>query len=296
VLLKHWSGREERSTIAGVGLGLRWDFLEEVLEAPALDVAFFEVSPENYMRRGGYYPTALETIGERYPLVTHGLTLSLGAIDEPKRDYMNELRAEVQRLGSPWHSDHLCFATAGDRVLHELMPLQFCKENVTRVADRIRRVEDFLGVPLLIENISYYAHPGRAELPETEFICRVLEKSGAALLLDVNNVYVNAQNHGFDAKQFLRELPLDRVIEIHVAGHSRFDDDLIIDTHGTAVCDPVLDLLSWVLERTGPLPVLLERDNDIPPLDALLDELNTIRTVYERAIFSPREARRASGA
>jgi len=294
--LKHGSGPEERSTIAGVGLGLRWDFLEEVLEAPPLDVAFFEVSPENYMRRGGYYPSALEAIGERYPLVTHGLTLSLGAIDEPQRDYLTELRTEVQRLRSPWHSDHLCFATAGDRVLHELMPLQFCRQNVTRVADRIRRVEDFLGLPLLIENISYYAHPGRAELPETEFICGVLEKSGASLLLDVNNVYVNAQNHGFDAKQFLRAIPLDRVVEIHVAGHSRFDDDLIIDTHGTTVSDPVLDLLGWVLERTGPLPVLLERDNDIPPLDALLDELNTIRTVYERATFSLREARRASGA
>ena len=294
--LKQRSGREERSAITGVGLGLRWDFLEEVLERPALDVAFFEVSPENYMRRGGYYPAALETIGERYPLVSHGLTLSLGAIHEPEPDYLNELRTEVHRLRSPWHSDHLCFATAGDRVLHELMPLKFCRENVTRVADRMRRVEDFLGVPLLIENISYYVHPGRAELPETEFIARVLDRSQAGLLLDVNNVYVNAQNHGFDAWQFMREIPLDRVVEIHVAGHSRFDDDLIIDTHGTTVSSPVLDLLSWVLERTGPVPVLLERDNDVPPLDTLLEELDTIRTVYERATLSPREARRASGA
>ncbi len=294
--MKQRSGREERSTIAGVGLGLRWDFLEEVLEGPALDAAFFEVSPENYMRRGGYYPAALEAIAERYPLITHGLTLSLGAIDEPKPDYLNELRTEVRRLRSPWHSDHLCFSTAGDRVLHELMPLKFCRENVTRVADRIRRVEDFLGLPLLIENISYYAHPGRAELPEAEFICSVLEKSGASLLLDVNNVYVNAQNHGFDPADFLRQIPLDRVVEIHVAGHTRVDDGLIIDTHGTNVCEPVLALLGWVLERTGPLPVLLERDNDIPPLDALLGELKTIRTVYERATFSTPETRRASSA
>jgi uncharacterized protein (UPF0276 family) len=292
------SGPEQKSAIAGVGLGLRWDFVEEVLEAPALGVAFFEVSPENYMRRGGYYPAALETIGERYPLVTHGLTLSLGAIDEPEAEYLSELRTEVRRLHSPWHSDHLCFSTAGDRVLHELLPLKFCMENVTRVADRIKRLQDTLGLPLLIENISYYAHPGRAELPESEFITRVLERSQSALLLDVNNVYVNAQNHGFDPHEFLREVPLERVVEIHVAGHSRFEDGTIIDTHGSSVCDPVLELLAWVLDRTGPLPVLLERDNDIPPLAALLEELEVIRTVYQRATstFSPREIRRASGA
>jgi uncharacterized protein len=288
--------RKTESEFNGVGLGLRWDFLEEVLERPDLPLTFFEVSPENYMRRGGYYPAALEAIRERYPIVTHGLTLSLGAIDEPSPVYLRELRTEIERLRSPWHSDHLCFSTAGPRVLHELLPLKFCDENVVRVADRIRRLEDVLGVPLAIENITFYAQAGRAELREAEFICRVLDRSQAKLLLDVNNVYVNAQNHGFDPYRFLSEIPLDQVIEIHVAGHTRTESGLILDSHGKPVIDPVLDLLEWVLARTGPMPVLLERDNDVPPLDDLLKELDILRRVYERVTFPIREGRRASSA
>lgn len=280
----------------GVGLGLRWDFLEEVLERPDLPVAFFEVSPENYLRRGGYYPAALEQIGARYPIVTHGLTLSLGAIEEPSPDYLRELRTEIRRLRTPWHSDHLCFSSAGQRVLHELLPLKFCEENVIRVADRVRRLQDVLDVPLAIENITFYAHAGRAELPEAEFIQRVLDRSQAKLLLDVNNVYVNAQNHGFDPYHFLSAIALDRVIEIHVAGHTRSESGLILDTHATKVIPPVVDLLEWVLKRTGPVPVLLERDNDVPPLDELLEELDMLWAVYDRATVSMREGRRASSA
>src|SRR4026208_401398 len=174
----------------GAGQGLRWDFLEEVLERPAVDVAFFEVSPENYMRRGGFYPAALERIADRYPIVTHGLTLSLGAIDPPPADYLADLTNEGRRLRSPWHSDHLCFSTSGERVLHDLLPLKRCRENVRRVADRVRRVEDRLGVPMAIENITWYAEAGRSEMPEAEFIAAILEAADCGLLLDVNNVWV----------------------------------------------------------------------------------------------------------
>ena len=280
----------------GVGLGLRWDFIEEVVDGPRLDVAFFEVSPENYMRRGGFYPAALERIASRYPVVTHGLTLSLGAVDPPAGDYLDQLKSEILRVKSPWHSDHVCFSTAGPRVLHELLPLKLCRENVARVADRVRGVEDRLGVPMAIENISWYAHPGRAELGEAEFLSEILEQSQAFLLLDVNNVYVNALNHGFDPYAFIAELPLERVIEIHVAGHSRSSSGLVIDTHGTKVPDPVLELLEWTVARTGPVPVLLERDNDIPPLADLMAEVTAIDRVYQRAIARAREERRASGA
>ncbi|MEZ4225599.1 MAG: DUF692 domain-containing protein [Polyangiaceae bacterium] len=284
-----------RRDLDGVGLGLRWDFLEEVLDAPALDVKFFEVSPENYMRRGGWYPAALEQVAERYPIVTHGLTLSLGAIDEPPREYLAELRAETERVGTPWHSDHLCFSTAGPRVLHDLLPLKLSMENVERVSDRLRRVEDALGKPMCLENISYYAHPGRPEMPEAEFISRILEKSGAGLLLDVNNVWVNAQNHGFDARDFVTALPLNTVREIHIAGHTRSASGLIIDTHGTPVIDPVIDLLEFTLRRVGPIPVLLERDNDVPPLAELLAEVASLQEAYDRALAA-REAEHAGAA
>lgn len=281
----------------GVGLGLRWEFLDEVLEGPPVDVAFFEVSPENYMRRGGYYPAALEHLKERYAFVTHGLTLSLGAIDPPDPTYLGELKAEVQRLGSPWHSDHLCFSTAGPLVLHDLLPLKLSHANAQRVADRLRAVEDTLGVPMAFENISFYAHPGRPELPEVEFIRSILERSGAGLLLDVNNVYVNSLNHGFDAREFIQALPLDRVVQVHVAGHtpSKWDPNLIIDTHGAPVADPVLELLELTVSRTGPTPVLLERDNDIPALSELLTEVATLRRIYQAGLrkFEQTHARSA---
>jgi hypothetical protein len=268
----------------GVGLGLRWDFLEEVLERPRLDIAFFEVSPENYMRRGGFYPAALEQIAERYSIVTHGLTMSLGAAEPPADDYLAALRTEIERVGSPWHSDHLCFSTAGGRVLHDLLPLKLCEDSARRVADRVRAAEDRLGVPMAVENISWYAHPGRQEMPEAELICRVLELSGAGLLLDVNNVYVNSLNHGFDPYAFIAALPLERVMQIHVAGHTRMESGLVLDTHGAAVCDPVYALLEWTIERTGPKPVLLERDNWVPELDELLAEVRAIDAVYRRGV------------
>ena len=271
--------------LTGVGLGLRWEFLDDVLDADSpLDVAFFEVSPENYMRRGGYYPEALERLSDTYRFVTHGLTLSLGAVDPPPDDYLAELGREVERLRSPWHSDHLCSSTAGPLVLHELMPLKLCTETAQRCADRLRQVQDRLGVPMAFENISWYAHPGAQELSESDFINSVLERSGCGLLLDVNNVYVNSLNHGFDAAEFIGQLPLDRVRQLHVAGHFTRDDGLVIDTHGADVIDPVLTLLRSTVAATGPVPVLLERDHNIPPLTELMSELSAVREAYETGI------------
>ena len=286
---------DPRRALGGVGLGLRWEFLEEVLDGPLHDVAFFEVSPENYLGRGGYYPHALERIAQRYPIVTHGLSLSLGAIAEPDPTYLSALRTEIVRLNAPWHSDHLSFSTAGERVLHELLPLKFSAENVERVALRARRVAAFLERPFAIENITYYVHPGEPEMSELVFLQRVLERSEAGLLLDVNNVYVNSQNHGFDPYAFIAQLPLERVFEIHVAGHQRLEDGLLLDTHGKAVADPVLELLEWTIERAGPVPVLLERDNDVPELSELLREVAQLRELQARALrrHAERNARSA---
>ncbi len=279
----------EQNQLAGVGLGLRWEFLDDVLDRDQpIDVAFFEVSPENYMRRGGYYPEALERLGESYRFVTHGLTLSLGAVDPPAADYLDELQREVRRLNSPWHSDHLCLSTAGSLVLHELLPLKLCEATAQRCADRLRAIQDRLGVPMAFENISWYAHPGAQELSEADFISLVLERSGCGLLLDVNNVYVNSLNHGFDAAHFIAQLPLDRVMQLHIAGHFTRDDGLVIDTHGARVIDPVLKLLTSTVESTGPVPVLLERDNNIPPLPDLLAELNVVRRAYDAGLAASR--------
>jgi uncharacterized protein (UPF0276 family) len=288
-----------RALKGGVGLGLRWEFLEEVLEGPELDVAFFEVSPENYMRRGGYYPAALERIGRRYPLVTHGLTLSIGGFDEPDREYVAELAAEVARLDSPWHSDHLAFTSGAGRAFHELLPLRFARDGAERVADRLEALALTLGRPVALENITYYAHPGGRELSEGDFLYALFERTQAGLLLDVNNVYVNAKNHGEDPRRVLASFPLERTVEIHVAGHTPTPSGLILDTHGAPVAPPVLELLAFALERTGPKPVLLERDNDVPELSVLLEEVRAVRAVYERAsarLAASDEERRAEGA
>jgi uncharacterized protein (UPF0276 family) len=287
--------------VGGVGLGLRWEFLDELVERSTrgrLPIDFVEISPENYMRRGGHYPAALAHVAAQYPVVTHGLTMSVGGVDPLDATYLRELAAFVRDVGSPWHSDHLCFGAVDGRALHELLPLAFKRGSVQRIADRIRAARDALGVPLAIENVSYYWHPGRAEMGEAEFLARVCEAADCGLMLDVNNAYVNAINFGFDVRAWMREAPLDRVVQIHVAGHEWFAVDeqglgdareagvpgaMIVDTHGADVPDPVLALLGRVLARTGPVPVLLERDQNIPDLDTLLDEVARIRAIVLEA-------------
>jgi uncharacterized protein len=284
---------------SGVGLGLRWEFLEEILRQKPATVDFLEVSPENYMKRGGYYSEALAELAASYPVLTHGLTMSLGGSDPLGEAYLGALGDFVHAMRSPWHSDHLCFGSAHGVVLHDLLPIAFTAGAVARVSDRIARARDALGVPIAIENISFYLHPGKKEMSEAEFIARVCERADCHLMLDVNNAYVNATNFGFDVDEWMRTVPLDRVVQIHVAGHEWFDEGaggaLIVDTHGADVGDPVLALLGRVLPRTGPVPVVLERDQAIPSLDGLLAEVAKIRDVYERAMVS-RSAEGAKGA
>jgi uncharacterized protein len=288
-------------TIAGVGLGLRWEFLDELVTrsaaGEALPVDFLEISPENYIGRGGRQTASLASLAQRHPLLSHGLTLSIGGIDPLDGTYLRELAAFLRDVGSPWHSDHLCFGAVDGRALHDLLPVPFKLASVQRVADRIRRARDVLGLPLAIENVSYYWHPGRAEMGEAEFLARVCEAADCGLMLDVNNAYVNATNFRFDVDAWMRAAPLDRTVQIHVAGHEWFSVDergalgeatrpgapgaMIVDTHGAGVADPVLSLLSRVLARTGPVPIVLERDQNVPDLDALLAELASIRRIAE---------------
>jgi len=269
----------------GVGLGLRSAFLRDVDRGEAEGrVAFFEVAPENYMHRGGRLPKRLESIAGRHPLLTHGLMMSLGSTDALDRAYLRTLKEFLHRYAAPWHSDHLCFSGLDGTLLHDLLPVPFDRGTARRIADRISFVEDALGVPMAIENISWYVELGNPHYAETDFINEILALSGCRLLLDVNNVFVNASNHGFDPFAWLAEIPLDRVVALHVAGHEPWDDTLIIDTHGADVRREVEEMLHWVIARCGPRPVVLERDAHIPPLPELLAEVDRIAAVYANAL------------
>jgi hypothetical protein len=279
------------SALAGVGLGQRWDFLDELmerLEAGTLGpetLPFVEVSPENYMRRGGYIPEALDFVADRIPIISHGLSMSLGGLDPFEEGYFREVRAFLERHRARWHSDHLCFSGADGRLLHDLFPLPFTRDAAQHTAARVREARDRLGVPMAIENISYYLVLGEPELEETTFIREVVEQADCGLLLDVNNVYVNSLNHGFDPRAFLERIPFERVVQLHVAGHEhRPDDGLWIDTHGADVPDPVHELLAFTVARTGPVPVVLERDHHLPSLDALLAEVAALDRAYRRGL------------
>jgi uncharacterized protein (UPF0276 family) len=284
------SRTESITTLHGVGLGLRWDFIEDVVErlkdpTALLEIPFFEVPPENYLRRGGFFPDALERVRERFPILTHGLTMSVGGTDPFDDVYMTELAAFLRQIGTPFHTDHLCFSTHDGRVLHDLLPLPITHAALVHTAQRIREASDRIGLPLAVENITHYFVPGEPAKHEAEFIGELLERAETRLLLDVNNVYVNALNYGFDPMTFLKKLPLERVIAVHVAGHERWEqDEAWIDTHGADVCDPVLEMLEWVIARTGPLPVILERDHHVPVFDDLLVELGRVNVAYQRGL------------
>lgn len=274
----------------GIGLGLRARLLAPFAAGEADGaVSFVEVSPENFMHRGGRSPERLAQVADRFPVISHGLMMSLGGLHPFDDEYFATLRTFLDRYDPPWHSDHLCFSSDATAVLHDLLPIPMTRRAAQRVADRVHEAEDRLGRSMAVENISWYMELGRPELDEADFICEVLERADCGLLLDVNNAFVNARNHGFEVDQWLERIPLDRVVQLHVAGHEPWDETLIIDTHGADVRDEVYDLMAWVIERTGPKPVLLERDNNIPPLPTLLEEVRRLDTVYQQALTRWRE-------
>ena len=269
----------------GVGLGLRGAFLRDVVRGDADGkVAFLEVAPENYMHRGGRSPKRLATLAERFPIISHGLTMSLGGTDPFRDEYFDELKSFLDLYDTPWHSDHICWSGMDGAMLHDLLPIPFTTGTAKRVAARIREARDRLERPMAIENISWYLQLGKSTLDEAEFITEVVERADCSLLLDVNNVFVNASNHGFEAQAWIDTIPLERVVQLHIAGHEPWDDSLLVDTHGADVRSEVRDLMSYVIERTGPKPVLLERDSNIPPLADLLDEAASLQVVYDDAL------------
>ncbi len=268
----------------GVGLGLRRPHLEQVAGREDHGVPFWETCPENVIGDGGRFHQMACAILDRDPILTHGLAMSVGGFDPWDRTYLHDLGDFLLRTGTPWHSEHLCFTSVDGSCLHELLPIPFTREAVRHTISRVRELQSRLPVPLLLENITYYTELGDAEMEEADFIAAVLEGADAGWLLDVNNVYVNALNFGFDPKEWLSRMPLDRVAQLHIAGHRKFGS-ITVDTHGAAVIDPVIDLMQWTLARLGrPVPVLLERDNHIPDLDELLAERAHLQRAYDTTL------------
>lgn len=269
--------------ITGIGIGLRHDLAAELLERRPETVSWVEIHPENYVDRGGRYQEMLELARRDWPVITHGLSSCLGAVDPFDRTYLRQLGGFLSELEIPWHSEHLCLGGVDDRFFHDLLPLPFTEEAAAIASQRLVEVRDAIRRPLALENVSYYAPQSADGLAEADFVVEVLERADAKLLLDVNNIYVNSCNFGFDPKTYVDRIPKDRVVQIHVAGHRVREDGLRIDTHGEPVPDEVYELLDYALRRVGAVPVLLERDNNIPPLDELLAEVDELWAIYRSA-------------
>ena len=271
----------------GAGLGLRRTLLGSLLAMDQGSVDFMEVAPENWIGVGGRFGRQFRELTERYPVVLHGLSLDIGGPDPIDTELVRAVKTLMQEIGAPFYSEHLTYCAAEGH-LYDLLPIPFTEEAVLYVADRVRQVQDIIGQPLVLENASYYAQP-HSDMSEAEFIRAVLSESGCDLLLDVNNIYVNSINHGYDAIDFLDALPLERTRYIHVAGHYDEADDLKVDTHGADVIDPVWALLAQAYQRLGPVPTLLERDFNLPPLAELLLEVEQVRSL-QRAASAPSRA------
>jgi len=276
----------------GYGLGLRKEHYEAVLaEHPAVD--WFEIISENYMVDGGKPLVYLTRIREQYPMVMHGVSMSVGSTAPLDFDYLKKLKALIQRVQPAWFSDHLCWTGVHGVNLHDLMPLPYTEEAVQHVADRVSRVQDYMGRQMLLENVSSYVSYSDSQMTEWEFICAVAERADCLILLDVNNIYVSAFNHNFDPYLYLDAIPADRVYQVHLAGHTR-EDNLIIDTHDHPIADPVYELYAAAVQRLGRVSTMIERDDHIPPLSELLDELDTVRRIAEAQLDAPSTATRVA--
>lgn len=259
----------------GFGLGLRTDHYEQVLaDRPSLD--WLEVISENYMVDGGKPLHYLDRIREHYPMVMHGVSMSIGSTAPLNIDYLDDLKRLIERIEPEWISDHLCWTGIGGRNLHDLMPLPYTEEAIAHVVDRVVQVQDYLGRRILLENVSSYVTYNASEIAEWEFLSAIAERADCLILLDINNIYVSSQNHAFDPVDYLDGVPAGRIQQFHLAGHS-YQNQLIIDTHDHPVCDPVWSLYQQAVERFGPVATMIERDDNIPPLADLLDELDVAR-------------------
>ena len=249
----------------GVGIGLRVPHYRHILEKkPVVD--WFEIISENYMIDGGRPLSVLDSILDQYRVVLHGVSLYFGSADPLSREHLRRLKSLVRRTGTPWLSDHLCWGSVDGTYTHDLLPMPYTFEAARITAEKVRQAQDFLEIPIAVENVSSYAEFHVSQMTEWEFLNEVVEQADCGILLDVNNIYVSSQNHSFDPRTYVDAIPAERVAQIHIAGHSRFEK-YILDTHDHPVLDPVWSLYARALERCGPTATLLEWDDSIPSFD-----------------------------
>lgn len=271
-----------RPGLSGFGLGLRPLHYPAFLERPP-ELDFLEIISENFMVAGGRPLATLDALRERYPIVMHGVSMSIGSADGVDLAYLRRLRTLTERVRPAWVSDHLCWTGVHGRNTHDLLPLPYTEEALAVVCENIHLAQDVLERPLVIENPSSYLTFAASEMTEWAFLGEMCARTGCALLLDVNNIHVSAENHGFDALEFLDGVPADRVWQVHLAGHTA-NGDLLIDTHDQPVPDPVWRLYDAACRRFGPVATMIERDDNIPPLEDLLAELEIARIVASEAL------------
>jgi len=272
--------------IQGAGVGLRSCHYSYILQHRP-PIPWFEALSDNYMVDGGPALHYLDVVREHYPMVLHGVGLSLGSTDPLSQEYLNKLRTLVHRVNPSWVSDHLCWISVKGHYFHDLLPLPYTKEVIQHVADRIRQVQDCLGLPILIENVSSYFEYNKNEMTEWEFVNTVAEKADCFILLDINNIYVSAMNHHFDPQTYVRSIDCERVKQFHLAGFSdkrRF----LFDSHGEMIHQPVWDLYQVALRRFGPIPTLIEWDENIPKFPILQAEAEKAQSIMNEMMESIR--------
>jgi uncharacterized protein (UPF0276 family) len=269
--------------IEGIGVGLRLSYAA-ALARTERRVDFLEIMPENWVCYGGRRRRLLDACVERFPCVTHSVSLNIGGLEPLDGELLATTAALLRRAEAPFFSDHVCYSSVRGQPVSDLLPLPFTAEVIAHTAARIAEARDRVGHPLALENATFYSHMPGAEMDEASFLGALLAAGDCGMLLDVNNVYVNSQNHGFDPRAFIDRMPLSRVWQLHLAGHTLIDDT-IIDTHIGPIIEPVWDLYRYTLRRAGRLiPTLIEWDQDIPPLDEVLDEVDRARAAAAQAL------------
>jgi uncharacterized protein (UPF0276 family) len=267
-----------------IGIGFRKDFSSEFLDTQILNPDFIEVAPENWMGIGGYWKRVFDEVTEKYPLYCHGLSLSIGSPDELDFEFLKEIKLFLDTYNVKVYSEHLSFSQCDNAHLYDLLPIPFTHDAIKHIVKKIKIVQDFLERKVSFEIASYYT-PIAAEMEEIDFINSIIAESNCNLLMDVNNVYVNSFNHKYDPYKFINQLPLDKVGYIHMAGHEKISDTLIIDTHGQPIIDPVYELFEYTINKLPEnKPVLLERDYNIPDLEELKMEMENLQIIKSKKI------------
>jgi uncharacterized protein (UPF0276 family) len=270
----------------GFGLGLRTDHYQHVIDnKPQVD--WFEIISENYMVPGGKPLDHLDKIRQDYPMVMHGVSMSIGSTDPLNLGYLKKLKTLIERVEPQWISDHLCWTAVDHINSHDLLPLPYNEPTISHIVERIKRVQDTIGRQMLIENLSSYVTYNHSEMSEWEFVNEIAKRADCFILLDINNIFVSANNHHFEPQDYVNGIDSDRVMQFHLAGHS-YNGDMIIDTHDHDVCDPVWQLYEYALKRFGAVSTMIERDDNIPPFDELRQELAIAEKIAAK-VLTPKQ-------